>query len=714
VSLSPVAASTRSDPALPLDQAMAAAEDSLERGANGTAEKHYRTALSEGWLLKGTLERLEWRLPAARDSFSKAAAAAADDRRPALSLAAVHLQMGEAAPALAILEPLAREDPRDVECLRLLGHALVSAGRAEDAVRELEKARAAAPGELELAFALASAYLGAKDPDRAERLFAGIVHSRPIPQTRVLIARTYREFGEHDRARVELRAALKQDPRARHAHYYLGMLAVGQQGRSGIAEAIDEFQAELTLAADDPLASLELGIALVEAQRPREALPALEIAARAAPQARTLYYRGRAQLASERVADAVASLNQALDLSRAQGANAPALRAIHVQLGQAYRTLGDAAQAGRHFDEAERLSAQGAGDSRQQLARYMASEAETTARVVPWIEVSPLESLTSAERRALGSRVSQALARCYLNLGVLQAQAARFPEAAALFEEAASIDPEFPQVQSSLGVAHFNAREFEKATGPLTRALAARPGDAGLRRMLAMAWLNARDFAKAAELLQDDPQRDEDPSLQFAYGLALVKSDRAGEAQQAFSKLLARHGDSAELSVLLGQAHAQQGDYDAAVASLQRALQLKPDVAEAQATLGEIYLRQGRFADAEAALRAELGSHPDDLQSRQNLAIVLDSQQRRGEAIALLRGILLAQPEFPNARYLLGKMLLAEDASPDAVEQLEAAARLAPKDANVAYQLGRAYQKLGRTELAQQQFELYRRLKDEK
>ena len=55
------------------------------------------------------------------------------------------------------------------------------------------------------------------------------------------------------------------------------------------------------------------------------------------------------------------------------------------------------------------------------------------------------------------------IARAYLNLGVMRAQAQRFAQAAQMFELAAKVDPDFPQVQSSLGVAYFNARQFDKA-----------------------------------------------------------------------------------------------------------------------------------------------------------------------------------------------------------------------------------------------------------
>ena len=107
------------------------------------------------------------------------------------------------------------------------------------------------------------------------------------------------------------------------------------------------------------------------------------------------------------------------------------------------------------------------------------------------------------------------LARAYLNLGVLQAQSRtpapaseRFAQAAELFENAAELDPDFPQVQSSLGVACFNARQFDKAIAPLERALAQSPDDGGLRRMLAMSLLNTEAWEKAARLLQDDPERE--------------------------------------------------------------------------------------------------------------------------------------------------------------------------------------------------------------
>jgi len=710
------AAEVPSDPAAALQRAISAAEKSLKDGELQIAESHYRTALLEGWLLMGDLQATEGRLPEARESYRRASRAAVETRRALRSLAFVHMQAGEAAEAVGLLTGLVARNPGDAQARRLLAKALTASGHPEQAVQELEEAHAAAPDDLELAFALASGYLRLKKVEAAVPLFARIAKERPIAQTHVLIGRTYRDFKEYDRARAELRAALQKDPRARRAHYYLGTVGLMADGPVRLEEAIAEFRQELEVSPADPLASLRLGIALMESRRPEEALPALDIAARAEPpETEAFHYLGRAQLAMDITKEAAVSLRRALEIVKGPPFDEVQRGSIHYNLALALRKLGASEEAAAHFAEAELASARVAESARERLSRYLSEslEPEPTAAVDPFMEV-PLSGVAPSGRLTLRQRATTELTRAYLNLGVMQAQSQRFSRAAEHFANAAEVAPDFPKVQYSLGVAHFNAREFGKATGPLARALAESPEDAALKRMLAMSWLNVEEFDKAATLLRDDPQRAADPSLEYAYGLALVRSGQGAEAQAVFSRLLARHGESPELGVVLGQAYAQQGDYESAVQSLQGALQRKADVADANATLGVIYLKQGKLPEAEEALRAELRGNPGDLKSQHHLATVLDLEGRPEEALPLLRSVLKAKADFADARYLLGKILLARAAATEAVEHLEAAARLAPEDANIRYQLGQAYQKLGRTDEAQQQFEIFRQIKDKR
>jgi tetratricopeptide (TPR) repeat protein len=716
--LLPSAATAQSDAAqtTAFDQAIAAAEGSLQQRDFPAAERHYREALFEGWLLMVTLERLEGRLPEAQEALRNVSRFAIDSGRALRARAVAHLQTGDPAPAVEILTGLAGKDPKDAETHRLLAKALAAGGYLEQAAREMDAAGAAINDDPELAFVVATEQLWMRNVDGAERLFAQVVKARPLPQTHVLIGRAYRDAGEYARARAELQAALLQDPTVRRAHYYLGMVLLAEGGTdpARLKKARPEFEEELKIAPLDPATNDQLGLVLLESGRSVEALSALDTAVRGEARAAYLYDLGRCQLALDRAADATESTKRALALAHEQGAGEDELERIHYQFGRALRMLGQEQEAAAHLAEAGRLAAR-----RKEASGKKATPSEAAAAAL--LDASPLSGLTPPQRLELKGRVAHGLVQACFNLGVLQAQnmsitppPERYARAAEFFAQAADLDPAFPQVQSSLGVARFNARQFEQATGPLSRALAANPQDASLKRMLAMSWLDIHEWEKAAALLKDDPGLQTEASVQFAYGLALVRSRRGAEAEAVLSGLVSRQGDSADLSVLIGQAQFEQGKLDAAVESLQRAQRLQADVAEANATLGAVYLKKGRLKEAEDALRVELASRPTDVQSHLTLAAVLDAGKQSDAAVALLRDVVRTTPDSAEARALLGGLLLKQGATTDAADELEAAARLAPGDAKIHNLLGSAYQKLGRTEQARQQLETARRLEAER
>ena len=263
-----------------LDRTIAAAEDNLRIGERETAESHYRTALLQAWMILGAAHVTSGRLQDARQAFERAASSAIENNAALRSLALVQLQAGEGEAAVAILTRLVSAAPRDVQLRLTLAQALVATGEPAQAAQELDEAQAIAPADPELLFALASGYLRVKKVEAADAVFARVVKTRPLPETHVLIGRTYRDFHYYDRARSALRVALKMDPRVRRAHYYLGTSAILEEGVVRLDEAITEFRKELQIAPDDPLATLRLGVVLVEARRYEEAMPLLEKAVR--------------------------------------------------------------------------------------------------------------------------------------------------------------------------------------------------------------------------------------------------------------------------------------------------------------------------------------------------------------------------------------------------------------------------------------------------
>jgi tetratricopeptide (TPR) repeat protein len=690
----------------------------LRAGETDLAESRYRAALLEGLLLLGAVHAADDDLERARAAFERASRAAVETRRALTSLALVDLQRGKPEEAVAVLSRMAVQSPKDIGTRRLLAQALVALGKPEQAVQELVEARGLAPDDPELAFTLATGYLRLKKVDAADRLFQEVLAKRPMPETYVLIGRMYRDFEEFEKARVALETALQKNPRIRRAHDYLGTMAVISEGPVKLAEAIEHFRQELRLAPDDPLANLHLGMSLVTARRPAEALPALQIATRARdarPEA--FQYLGRCLLALDRPAEAIAPLERALKMVTRPGARESQLSSLHYELARALKATGSP-DADRHFAEARGYAEKLAETSRDRLSNYLSGDADPQARFVTTsmpLDLGGLDDLTTAERKTLETRAMDSLTRAYFNLGVMKSQAAEHRRAAELFTEAATLQPAFPQVQYSLGVSRFSAGQFREAIAPLSEALAATPSDLNVKRMLALASFNSEDFAKAADLLAGDPEREKNPSLQYTYSVALVRGGRAAEAEKAIAQLVAAHGNTPEVNVVLGHAYAEQGDFESAEKTLKQALAAKPDVADANTTLGLMFLKQGRLAEAETSLRAELAARPADVRARHTLALVLDMQRKPPEeAVKLLRGVLSTQPDHANARYLLGKMLLAQGFAEEAVVQLEAAVKLDPNDPNALFQLAQAYQKLGRADLAERHFARYREIKDKR
>jgi tetratricopeptide (TPR) repeat protein len=347
--------------------------------------------------------------------------------------------------------------------------------------------------------------------------------------------------------------------------------------------------------------------------------------------------------------------------------------------------------------------AERARDAFHRAAAFAPQTRPRTPLAVPATGRGPLEN----QARSL-------VAGAQFNLGVIAAQQKRFDEAVEAFDSVIAADSAFPRAFAALGIACFNAGRFDRAKAALARAVQTDPADASLRRLLALSDVQLEDWPEAVSLLAADPDRDTDPALQFAYGVALVASGRADEAASIFGRLLASNRESAELNVVLGLAQAQQGEFDAAVDSLRHALRIRPDVPRAHAALGTIELKRGQLADAERDLRAELDVQPADANARHVLATVLDLEGRSGDALVELRRVLAERPGFADAQYLAGKILLAEGSTREAVERLEAAVRLAPDHANAHYQLAQAYRKAGRADAAQQEFDLYRALKEKR
>ena len=250
------------------------------------------------------------RLMAEAEMLAGNAAAAAEllagrvDGRPevALLLARAQKQQGDAAAALATLEPFVGAlgqtgqagNPPVPGLLREHGRLLMGLGRGAEAVASLERATAQDPRDRQAWYALGQALVAsgrAAEAEQATSRFQALAKEEESAEAR------------ERRAKEEL-----ADPAGAAAREALRLLAKGQA-----AEALKLAQREARLAPEDPRPVLALARILLVLNRAAEALPHAEAAAALAPgNADALYQRGAVRLALGDAAAAEADFRAAL------------------------------------------------------------------------------------------------------------------------------------------------------------------------------------------------------------------------------------------------------------------------------------------------------------------------------------------------------------------------------------------------------------------
>lgn len=156
--------------------------------------------------------------------------------------------------------------------------------------------------------------------------------------------------------------------------------------------------------------------------------------------------------------------------------------------------------------------------------------------------------------------------------------------------------------------------------------------------------------------------------LSIGAGLALVALMALTWRQAGYwkdSKTLARHSlavteGNYEAYNYLGQALAEEGDYDAAIAAFTKALAIKPDHFKSNFNMAMTLTETGRKKAAIAYYRTALAIYPDHTVAHNNLAGLLVAFDKIDEAIDHYREALRIQPDYYTARHNLASLLMRQ------------------------------------------------------
>ena len=105
------------------------------------------------------------------------------------------------------------------------------------------------------------------------------------------------------------------------------------------------------------------------------------------------------------------------------------------------------------------------------------------------------------------------------------------------------------------------------------------------------------------------------------------------DAKTLWIDTIAKNPDAWMAHTNLGVIHIQEGDEASAIASFERALQIKPDYAEALANMGAIAILHQRYEEAHAWLSKALASRDNFYRAHLNMALVQTQLGNRDKAI---------------------------------------------------------------------------------
>jgi protein O-GlcNAc transferase len=172
-----------------------------------------------------------------------------------------------------------------------------------------------------------------------------------------------------------------------------------------------------------------------------------------------------------------------------------------------------------------------------------------------------------------------------------------------------------------------------------------------------------------------------DAGTHFGKASQLLTQGNLEAAVEHLRRAVAMKPDYAEAHLSLGQALWQQGNLTAAAASLERGLSLMPYLAEGHSNLGLLYGALGKPDAAVESFNKALAIKPDFAWAHCNLGNVLAERGDLPAAIESYRSALAAQPDHVEAWVNLGNTLNAQDDLDAALECYRRALSIQPDHA---------------------------------
>jgi tetratricopeptide (TPR) repeat protein len=306
------------------------------------------------------------------------------------------------------------------------------------------------------------------------------------------------------------------------------------------------------------------------------------------------------------------------------------------------------------------------------------------------------------------------------NLGESYVRSGKIAEAAPYLEKAQQIDPSSYDNGYDLSLAYLQIGRLAEAQ-QLIETILKRKNSAELHNLLAELEEKDGKFVEAANEYETAAHMDPSESNLFDWGSELLLHRTLGPAVEVFQKASERYPASQRMVVGLGMALYARGNYDDAVKSLLRAADLNPSEPNCYIFLSKAYdsspsqadevtQRFHRFADLQPNNARALYYYAMSLwKGKRAQHPGLDLKQIE----SLLTKSLALDPKLAEAHLQLGNLYSDQNKYAEAIPEYKRALELNSDLADAYYRLGQAYVRTGEKDRAQEQFEVYQKIREQ-
>ena len=345
-------------------------------------------------------------------------------------------------------------------------------------------------------------------------------------------------------------------------------------------------------------------------------------------------------------------------------------------------------------------------------------------------------------------------AAAHTNLGANLARLNKYDLAEVQFKKAAELDPKSYDTNHNLGEAYIRSGQLAKAVPFMEQAQRIQHASYDNGYDLALAYLLTSRFADAHKLIegllklkdtaelhnllgevderegnfvpatnefQSAAHADPSESNLFDWASELLLHRTLDPSVDVFQKASERYPKSARLAIGLGMALYARGNYDDAVKSLLRGADLNPSDPDCYLFLSKAYSSSpGQAEDVIARFRRFAELHPENARAHYYYAMSLWKGKRAEDAgldlhqiETLLRKSVALDPKSAEAHLQLGNLYADQSKFEESIPEYETARKLDPDLADIRYRLGQAYVRTGKKDLAQKEFSIYQKLREQ-